>query len=80
MSDLPTEYYELQTKSMISLWHIEEENKVQFRLQGLNLKSSNTNSKADLNLEEMVDKLALLNFLYIFLSPTTLRLRELKKS
>src|SRR4030066_896978 len=34
VSNLPTEYCELQSKSMIALWHIEEENKAQFRLSG----------------------------------------------
>jgi putative ABC transport system ATP-binding protein len=80
MSDLPAEYYKLQAKSMISLWHIEEENKVQFRISGFEPQIFQIPAvKADLNLEEMVDKLALLNFLWTFLNPTTLRLREMKQ-
>ena len=79
MSDLPAEYYKLQTKSMIALWHIEEENKAQFRLSGFESQIFPISSiEADLNLEEMVDKLALLNFFWIFINPTLLRLREMK--
>ena len=79
MSDLPAEYCELQTKSLIALWHIEEENKAQFRLSGFESQIFPMSSiKTDLNLEEMVDKLALLNFFWIFINPTLLRLREMK--
>jgi len=34
MSKVPAEYCGLQTKSMIALWHLEEEKKAQFRLLG----------------------------------------------
>ena len=79
MSDLPAEYCELQTKSMIALWHIDEESKAQFRLSGFESQIFQMSSiKADLNLEEMVDKLALLNFFWIFINPTLLRLREME--
>jgi putative ABC transport system ATP-binding protein len=79
MSDLPAEYCELQTKSMIALWHLEEENKAQFRLSGFESQVFPISTiKADLNLEELVDKLALLNFFWIFINPTLLRLREMK--
>ncbi|MCJ7632440.1 ABC transporter ATP-binding protein [Candidatus Bathyarchaeota archaeon] len=77
-SDLPTEYYELLTKSMIALWHIEEENKAQFRLSGFEPQIFPISTiQADVNLEEMVDKLALLNFFWIFLNPTMRRLQEM---
>jgi hypothetical protein len=79
MSDLPSEYCELQTKSMIALWHVEEENKAQFRLSGFESQIFPISTiEADLNLEELVDKLALLNFFWIFINPTLLRLREMK--
>jgi putative ABC transport system ATP-binding protein len=80
MFDLPVEYCELQTKSIIALWNIEEEDKAQFRLSGFEPQIFPISTvKADLNLEEMVDKLALLNFLWIFINPTLLRLQEMKK-
>jgi len=79
MSDLSAEYCELQTKSMIALWHIDEESKAQFRLLGFESQIFSVSSiKADLNMEEMVDKLALLNFFWIFINPTLLRLREME--
>ncbi len=79
MSDLPTEYCELQTKSLVTLWNIEEENKAQLRLSGFEPQIFQVpTADADLNLEEMVDKLALLNFLWIFINPTMLRLQEMK--
>jgi len=80
ISDLPAEYCELQTKSIIALWNIEEESKAQFRLSGFEPQIFPISRvKADLNLEEMVDKLALLNFFWIFINPTLLRLQEMKK-
>ena len=79
MSDLPTEYCELQTKSMIALWHIQEEDKAQFRLSGFETQTFPISTiQPDQDLEEMVDKLALLNFFWIFINPTILRLREMK--
>ena len=79
MLDLPAEYCKLQTKSLITLWHLEDENKAQFRLSGFEPQVFPMSSiKADLNLEEMVDKLALLNFFWIFINPTLLRLREME--
>jgi putative ABC transport system ATP-binding protein len=80
VSNLPTEYYELQSKSMIALWHMEEENKAQFRLVGLKPEILHTSTtQPDQNLEEIVDKLALINFFWIFINPTLTRLNEMKR-
>jgi putative ABC transport system ATP-binding protein len=79
ISDVPVDYFEIQTKSMCALWHIEEENKAQFRLSGFDsLFFPMSSVKADLDFEELVDKLALLNFFWVFLNPTLLRLGEMK--
>jgi putative ABC transport system ATP-binding protein len=79
ISDLPNEYCELQTKSMIALWHIQEEDKAQFRLSGFETQTFPISTiQPDQDLEEMVDKLALLNFFWIFINPTILRLQEMK--
>jgi putative ABC transport system ATP-binding protein len=79
MSDLPATYCEIQTKSMIAFWHIDAENKVQFRLSGFESQYFTVSEiQANLNFEEMIDKLALLNFNWIFINPTMLRLREMK--
>jgi len=80
ISELPTKFCELQTNSMTTIWNLTEEQKVQFYLLGWPspvFKVSEVNQ--DANLEEMVDKLAFLNFFYIFLEPTLLRLREMNK-
>jgi putative ABC transport system ATP-binding protein len=79
MSDLPIEYRDLQTKSLITLWRFEEENRGQFLLSGFESRVFPISSiEADLDFEQMVDKLALLNFFWIFINPTLLRLREMK--
>jgi putative ABC transport system ATP-binding protein len=79
ISDLPAEYCKLQTKSVIALWHFEEENKAQFRLSGFEPQIFPISTlKADLNIEEMVDKLLMLNFFWIFINPTLMRLEEMK--
>jgi putative ABC transport system ATP-binding protein len=79
ISDLPTEYYKLQAKSLITLWHFEEENKAQFRLTGFEPQIFPIPTLTpNIDLEEMVDKLVMLNFFWIFINPTLLRLEEMK--
>ncbi|MCW3997726.1 MAG: ABC transporter ATP-binding protein [Candidatus Bathyarchaeota archaeon] len=78
ISDLPTEYYELQKKSLISLWSLDREHEIQFLLSGWESKVFTiTKVKTKTNMEEMVDKLGLLNFFQIFIEPTLIRLREM---
>jgi putative ABC transport system ATP-binding protein len=80
VANLPNEYFELQSKSMTALWHIEEENKAQFRLAGLKREILHTLTvQPDQNLEELVDKLVLINFFWIFINPTLIRLNEMKR-
>jgi len=86
VSELPTDFCELQTNSMTTIWHLSEEQKVQFYLSGWtsidterSIDFDVSEVKRDINLEVMVDKLALLNFFCIFLEPTLLRLREMNK-
>jgi putative ABC transport system ATP-binding protein len=79
VSDLPTQYYDLQSKSMIALWHLKEEEKAQFRLSGFESRLFQISPvKTDVDLEEMVDKIALLNFFWIFINPTMLLLQVTK--
>ena len=80
VSNLPIECYKLQSKSLIALWHLEEENKVQFRLGGFKPEILQTSTvQPDQNIEEIVDKLALINFFWIFINPTLTRLNEMKQ-
>ena len=71
VSDLPTRYYELQARSMIALWHLTEEEKAQFHLSGFeSILFQVSPVETDVSLEEMVDKLALLNFFWVLASKT----------
>ena len=80
VSKLPDEYYELQSRSMISIWHTEEDNQAQFRLAGLKPEILHKSTvEPDQNLEEFVDKLALINFFWVFINPTLTRLSQMEK-
>ena len=79
VSALPTAYRELQSKSLIAVWHLEEENKVQLLLSGFEPQALHTTTIApELNLEEIIDKLAMVNFFWVFINPTMTRLREME--
>ncbi len=79
VSNLPTARRELQSKSLIAVWHLEEENKAQLHLSGFEPQALHTSTiTPDQNLEEMVDKLAMVNFFWIFINPTLTRLREME--
>ena len=78
ISALPNEYLELQKKSLISLWSLKTEKKIRLLLSGWESQVFTiTNATLETNLEEMVDKLALLNFFQIFIDPTLNHLREM---
>jgi putative ABC transport system ATP-binding protein len=80
ISELPTKFCDLQTSSMTAIWNLNEEQKVQFYLSGCPAQVFKVSEvKQEVELEVMVDKLALLNFFCIFLEPTLLRLREMNK-
>jgi putative ABC transport system ATP-binding protein len=80
ISELPTQFCELQTKNMTAVWNLHEEQKVELYLSGrtppvLHVLEVETES----NLDVMVDKLVFLNFFLIFLEPTLFRLLEMNK-
>jgi putative ABC transport system ATP-binding protein len=78
ISEIPTKFFELQSSSLTAIWYLEEEQKVQFYLSGLKSQIIEVPElPKNSNLEEMVDKLAFLNFFRIFLGPTLFRLREM---
>ncbi len=80
ISELPTKFFNLQTKSITAIWNLKEEQKVQLYLSGWTspvFKVSEVTT--DIDLETMVDKIAFLNFFCVFLEPTLLRLREMNK-
>jgi putative ABC transport system ATP-binding protein len=76
--ELPTRFYELQTKSLTAIFNLNEEHQVQLYLSGWTPSIMQLSDvKTNISLEMMVDKLAFLNFFCIFLEPTLLRLREM---
>ena len=77
-SELPEKHYELQKQSLVALWDLNEEQKVRFLLSGWTSPVFDISEvKEPLNLEALVDKLALFNFFWIFIQPTVVRLREM---
>jgi putative ABC transport system ATP-binding protein len=78
IKELPTSYREIQLKSYVALWDFAESQQYRFFLSGLEssvFKGSTTESKV--HVEELVDKLLIVNFFSIFLKPTITRLQEL---
>lgn len=78
ITEVPITFRELQTKSMTAIWELTEEHEVQLYLSGWTppiLQLSDV--KPTGSLEVIVDKLAFLNFFYIFIEPTLRRLREM---
>ena len=79
ISELPTKFCDLQINSLTAIWHLNEEQKVQFYLSGSPTKVFEVNEVNQVDLEGMVDKIAFLNFFCIFLDPTLILLREMNK-
>jgi putative ABC transport system ATP-binding protein len=78
--ELPNEFYSIQTKSLTSIWKLNEEKKVQLYLSGCpNQVFKASFGSQDVELEAMVDKIAFLNFFITFLKPTLFRLREINR-
>jgi putative ABC transport system ATP-binding protein len=80
ISELPEQHCELQSQSIVALWDLNDEKKARFLLSGWTPPIFEISEpKEPLNLEAVVDKVALFNFSWIFLQPTVLRLREMKR-
>ena len=78
MLELPEKHYELQKQSIVALWDLAEEQKVRVLLSGWTYPVFNTSKATEhLDLEALVDKAVLFNFLWIFIQPTIVRLREM---
>jgi len=78
IKELPASYREIQLKSYVALWDFMETQQYRFFLSGLDspvfIGSATENQ---VNVEELVDKLLMVNFFSIFLKPTITRLKEL---
>ena len=77
LSDLPTQYFEIQEKSMTIIWDLKEINQTRLFLSGCNTKAFTISDANQVDLEEMTDKLVIMNFFLAFLSPTVSHLRDM---
>ena len=80
ISELPTEFFNIQNKSTTAIWKPNEEKNIQLYLPGCTNKVYKISQVPDdINLEMNVDKIAFLNFFSTFLEPTLLRLQEISR-
>jgi putative ABC transport system ATP-binding protein len=78
--ELPTEFCNIQTNSLTSIWNLNEEQKVHLYLSGCpNQVFKASLGSQDIELEALVDKIAFLDFFIVFLKPTLFRLREINR-
>ena len=78
--DLPNVHSDIQSRSIVILWDIMENKEHRLFLSGFDppiFKSSA--NETNMNMDKLVDKLLLLNFLWIFLKPTVARLQEMDR-
>ena len=77
---LPTSYREIQMKSYVALWDFVENQQYRFFLSGFDSSVfTGSDTKNEVNVGELVDKLLMANFFAIFLKPTITRLKELDR-
>jgi len=77
LSDLPDQYFEVQQKSLTLLWHLNKGKEVRFLLSGITTEKFTILDGNKIDLEEMTDKLVLMNFFSVFLDPTLSHLRNM---
>lgn len=78
--DIPNMHCEIQSRSIVTLWDIVENQEYRFFLSGFEspiFKSST--SETEMNMDKLVDKLLFSNFFRIFLKPTVARLQEMDR-
>ena len=75
--NVPASYREVQQKSYISVWDLQETQSYRFYLSAFNPSVfTGQASKTDFDVEELVDKLLITNFFAAFLEPTVTQLKE----
>ena len=77
LSDLPDQYFEIKEKSLTIIWDLNEINETRLFLSGCNTKTFTISDANEVDLEEMADKLVLMNFFLVFVSPTLSHLRDM---
>jgi putative ABC transport system ATP-binding protein len=78
LSELPIKFYEIQKNSFTAIWNLNEENMIQVYLSACpNRTSKLMQIQQQTDLEEMVDKIELLNFFLTFIDPTFKHLKDM---
>jgi len=67
LSNLPNQYFEIKEKSLTIIWDLNEINETRLFLSGCNSKTFTISDANEVDLEEMADKLVLMNFFLVFL-------------
>ena len=77
LADLPTQYFEIQEKSMAMIWDLKENGITRLLISGCKTKAFEISNVNKVDFEEMTDKLVLMNFFLVFLNPTLSHLRNM---
>jgi ABC-type lipoprotein export system ATPase subunit len=77
LSDLPSQYFEIQSKSMTMIWDLNESKEVRLLLSGCKTPKFIISNGNKIDFEEITDKLVLINFFLVFLDPTLSNLRNM---
>ncbi|MFX0200211.1 MAG: ABC transporter ATP-binding protein [Candidatus Hodarchaeota archaeon] len=80
ITDLPTSYCEIYSKSYVALWDFGENQEYRFFLSGFDFPVfTGSTTEIHMDVGGLVDKLIIVNFFAIFLKPTIARLQEMDK-
>jgi putative ABC transport system ATP-binding protein len=77
LSDLPTQYFEIQEKSLTMIWDLNEIGVARLLISGCETRTFEISNGNKVDFEEMTDKLVLMNFFLVFLKPTLSNLRNM---
>ncbi len=77
LSDLPTQYFKIQEKSLTMIWDLNEIGVTRLLLSGCETRTFKISNGNKVDFEEMTDKLVLMNFFLVFLKPTLSHLRNM---
>ncbi len=77
LSDLPTQYFEIQAKSMTMIWDLNEIGVTRLLISGCKTETFTISNGNKVDFEDMTDKLVLMNFFLVFLKPTLSHLRNM---
>ncbi|MFQ5819870.1 MAG: ABC transporter ATP-binding protein [Candidatus Heimdallarchaeota archaeon] len=80
ITDLPTSYCEIYSKSYVAMWDFRENQEYRFFLPGFDFPVfTGSSTEIHMDVGGLVDKLIIVNFFAIFLKPTIARLQEMDR-